>query len=115
LQENRAKKERVSDFERREKVRQERLQGKKFGEGELVVRYSSKIDGTGLHIPKYCDYVSLLIPQFNYPLRHEKHDGGHSQKHACAHCGKAGKYKVPKRNVSVCSSQCYRAVTAIKH
>lgn len=124
-EENKAKRDKLTDLERKEKDRMDRMTKKvacpqqKFGDNEQVVRYVSTREGTGLIIPKYCDYTSLLLPQF-YGNQKPHASGTHHSQHledrakqglgACDSegCSSEAIYRLPRSHKKACSLACFK-------
>ena len=84
----------------------------------MVVRFHSSRESTGLIIPKYCDYISFLLPQF-YGNQKPHASGTHHSHHQLDDRVKEGStscdadgckneaiYKLPKSHKKACSLAC---------
>lgn len=122
----------MTDVEKKEKERKDRLSQKvgsseeAFGDNEIVVRYRSNEEGTGLVIPKYYDYISLLVPEFNHRYRHHASGTHHNQlgegpeqvvsrRCAASDCSGEAIYRLPQSDKRACSLKCYKQLANAKH
>lgn len=92
----------------------------------MVIRYNSTREGTGLIIPKYSDYTSLLIPFFygnQKPHASGTHHSLHTEEkkhpeiHKCEaeNCQNESIYKLPKSAKRACSLGCFKWLKEHEH